>query len=176
MFSIESFHNLFYYECKLHTNTHTETTTDLFSLGDGICVTMYTHIYEATPLWIDSPLIHSTDDVSSLFSISESSSRSARVDMDFRWNRDVCVDSDHLVLNDLVQTLHWYETRFVLCFDSVCRLSAAMDVNLREHSRQTRLKTSWVCRMDSSNEGGVFVRFCYTNIIRGMVLCSESNV
>lgn len=51
-----------------------------------------------------------------------------------RWNRDVCVDNDHLVLNDFPHTLQ-LNVKYVIseCFDSLCRLRAATDVNLRKH-------------------------------------------
>lgn len=55
-----------------------------------------------------------------------------------RWNRDVCVDSDHLVLNGLPQMSQLNVIRLAVCLDSICLLRAACEVNLRTHREQTR--------------------------------------
>lgn len=54
-----------------------------------------------------------------------------------RWKRDVCVDNDHFVLNNLSHVTQPYTSCWSVCFDSLWRFSAAVDMNLREHIGQT---------------------------------------
>lgn len=110
--------------------THTHTLSRVLHLG-------------TKPLGNASTLIQSIDGNSSTLcsslTNSGSSSASTSAAIALRWKRDVCVDNDHFVLNDFLHTIHRNETRLPECFDSVCRLSAAFEVNFRVHTWQTRL-------------------------------------
>lgn len=56
-----------------------------------------------------------------------------------RWNRDVCVDNDHFVLNIFPHCWQVYVMRVSVCFDSLCRFSADTDVNFRWHRSHTNV-------------------------------------